>query len=228
VEDEVAARIRAGEVAPGEAGPAYREALAKNLATFSSRANVDSATLSLPWERGRSYADIQQDIFLLYFLFMIIVAAGVQLAVSIDRRSEILALQNRVREVVAGGGDLRTRLSLRSMDDFGELTELINRLLDQFSAVVGSIGGQAARTKEGAAAIARVLGEAESLSQRSAKAFLGLKSGIEAEAAESRKLRDELESFRRAVAKVDEAARAQDDYVSVTSAAMEEMSSSIR
>jgi methyl-accepting chemotaxis protein len=228
IEAEVLSRVRTGAIAPGGAAEDYRRTLALKLGAFSSRPGVDAAAIPLPWEREIGYAEIQQRIFLLYFAFMFLVAAGIQAAVSMERRGEITALQGRVREVVAGGGDLRARLSLRSMDDFGELAELINRLLDQFSALVGGISGSAARTKEGAAAIARSLGEAEAISARSVEAFLALKAGLEAEAAESRRLRDGLGSFRSAVAKVEEAARAQDGYVMGTSAAMEEMASNIR
>jgi len=227
VEAAVTRRFRAGEIKAADLGAAYRESLSKGLSSFSSRVSLDIDKVPLPWERGKGYEAIEEEVFVLYFLFMLLVTGGVQVAVSMDRRSEIAALRRRLQEVVAGGGDLRSRLSLRSMDDFGELTELINRLLDQFSSVVGGIGGSAARTREGAASIARVLGEAEALSRSSAEAFLALKAGLESEAAESRRLRAELESFKGAVAKVDEAARAQDSYVSGTSAAMEEMASSI-
>jgi len=227
VEEAVGERLRRGEIQAAEAAAAYRQALGVNLASFSSRVGLDPVSLLPPWERGESYAAIEQGIFVLYFLFLLLVVTGIQLAVSMERRLEILALQNRLREVVAGGGDLRSRLSLRSMDDFGELAELINRLLDQFSAVVGGIGGSAARTREGAASIERVLGEAETLSRGSAQAFLGLKAGLESEAEQSRRLSASLSSFRRAVANIDEAAKAQDNYVSGTSAAMEQMAASI-
>ena len=225
---EILERVRTGVVAPAEAGSAYRQALSQRLDSFSTRKGVDMAALPLPWERGIGYADIQQRVFMLYFAFLFLVAAAIQATVSVERRADIAALQRRIREVVAGGGDLRARLSLRSMDDFGELAELVNRLLDQFRSLVGGMGGSAARTKEGADAIARVLAEAEAISARSVDAFLALKDGIEAEAAQSRRLREELGAFRRAVAKVDEAARAQDGYVANSSAAMEEMASNIR
>jgi methyl-accepting chemotaxis protein len=228
LEAEVLGRVRTGVIPPAEAGEAYRQALYQRLDSFTARKGLDMDSLPLPWERSIGYADIQQDVFILYFAFLLLIVAGLQLIVSAERRAEIGALQSRVREVVAGGGDLRARLSLRSMDDFGELAELINRLLDQFRSLVGGIGGSAARTKAGADAIARVLAEAEAASSRGVAAFLALKDGLEAEAAESRRLRDELGSFRQAVAKADEAARAQDGYVSDSSAAMEEMSSSIR
>ncbi len=228
VQAEVADKLIAGALPVEGARAAYREALAARLPAFTARQGLDLASVPLPWERGMDGAGVQQAIFILCFLFMVLVAAGIQLAVSIDRRDEIGALRSRVHEVVAGGGDLRARLSLRSMDDFGELTELINRLLDQFGGLVGGMSASAARTRESAASIARVLGEAEAISIRSADAFLALKEGLEAEAAESRRLREILGDFRRAASKVDEAARDQDGYVSSTSSAMEEMASSIR
>jgi methyl-accepting chemotaxis protein len=228
VEAAVLESVRSGKLAAADAGEAYREGLKSALGFISARKAVDYGSIPLPWERPGAYADLQQRVFLLDLAFLVVVAMGVQIVVSAARRAEISALQSRLREVVAGGGDLRSRIALRSMDDFGELAELVNRLLDQFGSLVGGIAASAARTKEGAASIARVLGEAESVAASSAEAFVGLKDGLEAEAAESRRLREELENFRRAVEKVDEAARTQDEFVSGTSAAMDEMASSIR
>jgi methyl-accepting chemotaxis protein len=223
----VLGRLRSGELAKADAEAAYRAALGEALPSFTSRKAVDLSAAVLPWDRKAGSAGLQQAVFALYFAFLLLVAAGIQLAVSVERRGEIAALQRRLREVVAGGGDLRSRLSLRSMDDFGELTELINRLLDEFTGVVSGIGAQAARTREGADAIARVLSDAEAASARSAGAFLALKAGLEAEAAESRRLREALGTFRGAVAKVGEAAEANDRFVADTSSAMEEMATSI-
>jgi methyl-accepting chemotaxis protein len=224
----VLGRVRSGEVAPGDAESAYRKALVEGLGSFSSRKSVDAAAVPLPWERDAGLAGAQQGVFLLYFAFLLAVAAGIQLAVSVERRGEIAALQRRLSEVVAGGGDLRARLSLRSMDDFGELAELINRILDEFTRVVSGIDAQAARTRAGADAIARALADAEAVSSRSAEAFLSLESGLEAEATESRRLRQALDTFRGAVAKVGEAAETHDRFVADTSSAMEEMASSIQ
>jgi methyl-accepting chemotaxis protein len=220
-------KVRAGEIAAADAGSAYRAAVGDGLGSFSSRKSIDLAAVSPQWERASTLSGIEQSVFALYFAFLVLVAAGIQLAVSAERRGEIAGLQGRLREVVAGEGDLRARLSLRSMDDFGELTELINRLLDEFTRVVSGIGAQAARTREGADAMSTVLAEAEAVSTKSAEAFLDLKAGIEAEAEQSRRLRDNLGTFRGAVAKVGEAAEANDSFVSGTSSAMEEMASSI-
>jgi methyl-accepting chemotaxis protein len=224
---EVLGRVRSGELAPGDADAEYRAALGRTLGSFSSRKLADLDGVRPPWARKEGLSDLQREVFFLYFAFLFLVAAGIQLAVSVERRGEIAALQRRLSEVVAGGGDLRERIALRSMDDFGELTELINRLLDEFTRVVSGIGAQAARTREGADAIASVLADAEAASSRSAEAFLALEAGLQAEAAESRRLREVLGGFRGAAAKAGEAAEAQDRFVADTSAAMEEMASSI-
>jgi methyl-accepting chemotaxis protein len=228
IEQSVTDKVLAGEIGIDEAGGLYRSAIAERITKISARKGLDTASLPLPWERRVDIGAAEQEMALVCILFMLVVAGGVQVMYSVARRAEIAALQGRIREVVAGGGDLSARLSLRSMDDFGELAELINRLLDLFSSVVSGIGGSAAKTREAAGSIERVLGEAEDVARRSAEAFLSLKAGIESEAAQSKRLREELDGFRQSFAKVDDAARAQDGYVSGTSAAMEEMATSIK
>ncbi len=228
IEQSVTDRVLAGELGIDEAGGFYRSAVAEKVAHISARKGLDTASLPLPWERRAGVDAAEQQMALVCILFLLVVAGSVQVMYSMARRSEIAALQGRLREVVAGGGDLSARLSLRSMDDFGELSDLINKLLDLFSSVVAGIGGSAAKTREAANSIERVLGEAEAVARRSAEAFLSLKSGIEGEAEHSKRLREDLGGFRRSFEKVDEAARAQDGYVSGTSAAMEEMAASIK
>jgi methyl-accepting chemotaxis protein len=221
------ARLRSGEVAPDGAGEAYREALAAALPSFTSRKGIDVAAVPLPWERGRDFAEVQQDVFILIFAFLALVAIVIQAAISRERRGETTALRDRLREVVEGGGDLRARLALRSMDDFGELAELINRLLDEFARVVGGIAAEAARTRKGADATALVVARAEAEATKDAAALVALKDAIEAEAARSRRLREALEGFRGAAAKVGEAAEAQDRSAAEGAAAMEEIAASI-
>jgi methyl-accepting chemotaxis protein len=222
------ARVRSGEIAPAAAADAYREALASGLSSFTSRKGLDLAKVSPPWERPDGFVEIQRKVFVLYFAFLALVAAGIQLAISRERRGEVDALKLRLREVVEGGGDLRARLSLRSMDDFGELAELINRLLDEFSRVVSGIAAEAARTRKGADATAEVVARAEAEATRGAEGFVALKDAIEAEAAQSRRLRDALDGLRGAAANVNEAAEIQDRSAADSSAAMEEMAASIQ
>jgi methyl-accepting chemotaxis protein len=221
------ARVRSGEVAPDAAGEAWRAALSTGLGAFTSRKGIDVSKVSLPWERGRDFAAVQQDVFVLIFAFLALVSVGILAAIASERRGETEALRRRLREVVEGGGDLRSRLALRSMDDFGELAELINRLLDEFARVVGGIAAEAARTKRGADATALVVAKAEQEATKDAAALVELKDAIEAEAAESRRLREALEGFRGAAAKVNEAAEAQDRSAAEGAAAMEEIAASI-
>ena len=223
----VLASIRSGALPPDEAAGAYREALAGLLGSLTGRPGLDAAAIPLPWERGRSFASVQQGIFALYFAFLCAVVAGAQLAIAHERRRGIDAIRGRLREVVAGEGDLRGRLALRSMDDFGELTELINRLLDEFARVVGRIAAEVSRTRAGADETALVVAEAMEKAGGAAGALVALKDEIEAEAARSRCLRESLAEFRGAAAKVSEAAEAQEGSVADSSAAIEEMAASI-
>jgi methyl-accepting chemotaxis protein len=227
IELSTMARVRSGELAPEAAGEAWREALAAGLGTFTGRKGVDASKVPLPWERGKSFADAQQEVFVLISAFLALVSVGILAAIARERRGETAALRNRLSEVVEGGGDLRARLALRSMDDFGELAELINRLLDEFARVVGGIAAEADRTRQGADATALVVAEAEEEATKDAAALIALKDSIEAEAAESRRLREALEGFRGAAAKVREAAEAQDRAAAEGAAAMEEIAASI-
>ena len=114
------------------------------------------------------------------------------------------------------------------MDDIGELTELFNRLLGQFHGVASRISQAAGQTRDGAAAIDRVLGSAEGLSRRTAEAVLALEADLVAQAEESRSLALALDSFREAVSGVNGAADAQRRVVAETAEAMERMAESIR
>jgi methyl-accepting chemotaxis protein len=228
IELSVAQRVRSGEVAPSAAAEDYRRALSEGLSSFTSRKGVDVAALPLPWDRKGGFAAIQQEVFLLYFCFLALVVAVVQLAIYRERRFEIGALKGRLEEVVAGGGDLRSRLALRSMDDFGELAELVNRLLDEFSRLVSRIAAEAERTKAGADSTAVVVARAEAEATKGADALIGLKDSIEAEAAQSRSLRAALEGLRGSASEAASAAEAQESAAAESSTAMEEMAASIQ
>jgi methyl-accepting chemotaxis protein len=232
-ETRILDRVRSGEIQASDAGAEYRKLVAGNLAAFSSRASVVPESLPLPWERvgkdgGDYFSIVQEEMFVLYFLFMFTIVGGIQLAFSKELRDQLSALRSRIQDVVAGGGDLRLRLNLRNMDDIGDLTELINGLLDRFYAMASRIGESAGQTREGAAAIDRVLGSAEEISRRNAEAILALKADLENQSIESRALVEAIGSFREAVTGVNAAAETQGHFVSETSSAMEEMASNIR
>ena len=140
LEAEVVGRVRTGVVRPASAGEAYRQFLNQKIDTFSMRRGLDPATIPLPWERGSVTPISSKSFSFCISPFSVAICAGIQLTVSVERRAGISALQGRhPRSSTAGGGDLRARISLRSMDDFGELAELVNRLLDQFRSLVGGI-----------------------------------------------------------------------------------------
>jgi methyl-accepting chemotaxis protein len=228
IEHDLLVQVKDGAVKGEDAAAAYRSLLGARLKDFSTRSSLDVSKITPPWERGLSWEAIQVRVFLLYAAFMFAVAMGIQAAASAELRDRIAALQRRLKEVVAGGGDLRSRISLRAMDDLGELAGLVNQLLDLFGSVVHRIGDAAERTRAGAAAIDRVLSDAESSTRGAADAAQALESDLAAQAESSRALRKALDTFRGAVKGVDEAAEAQVRSVSETSSSMEEMASSIR
>jgi len=228
VGDEVLASLATGQVAPGEAGPEFRRRLGERLDGFISRPGVDLELVQLPWERADAATTRQQRVFFIHAFFILLVTAGIQVAVSRDVKQQLTAITKRVRDVLDGGGDLRLRLNLRSMDDLGELTDLLNRLLDRFHAVARGIGAAASQSREGAKAIDRELIRSEELAGSSRAAVQAMESTLQDQASETRGFVSELRSFRASVAKADAATADQKQFVAETSAAMEEMAASIR
>ncbi len=228
VQTEALQALAAGRISPAELPTEYRRLLAASLDSFTSRVDISADSLPLPWEAGLDYRRIQRATFVINILFMLSIAFGVQAVVSADLGGQLRDLARRMKDVLEGGGDLRPRINLRAMDDIGEITELINRLLDLFHGVAQRIGEAAGQTREGAAAIDRVLGTSEELSRRSGAASQALEADLVAQAEESRGLALALDSFREAVAGVNEAADEQRRVVAETGRAMEEMAGSIR
>jgi methyl-accepting chemotaxis protein len=221
------ARIQSGELSTADAAAEYRAALKASSADFSNRAGLDVESVPLPWERKDTAEDRQRAIFLMYALFIFAIVGGIQAACSLDQRGQIGALQDRLREVISGGGDLKKRLNLRSTDDIGELTELVNRLLDQFESVVSRIGAAAAQTGESAEAIEGELDRADATVAASEESFRTFQEDLERQAAEAERLLGVLESFAAASRGVTEAAERQREYVTESSSAMAEMAASI-
>lgn len=217
-----------GEIAKEELASTYYELLERDFVSISSRAISDFSTLPLPWERDVTIIDIQRQVFFLCFFFIFIIALFVELTTSFVIRHQLKSLKNQIKEVLTGGRDLRKRLNLLNMDEIGELTELINKLLDQFSSIVSRISTAAEESNEGAHEINRVLTESENISKQTGQAVLMLGSEIENQVQETQKLKISLDSFRNAVTEVAAAAEMQNQFAQETSTAMEEMASNIQ
>lgn len=228
VETDTLRMYASGEISKAELGPTYRAILKERRANFSNRTILDVDTVPLPWERSIAPAEIQRRVFYLCFIFILSMTLFVQLISSVVLRAQLEILKNRIREVLTGGKDLRQRLNLQTMDEIGELTELINRMLDQFHSIVSRIASAAEETHKGAADIDRVLTESERLSRETGQAVLALGSKLENQTAETRKLKTILDSFKQAVMSVATAAETQNQFAAETSSAMEEMSSNIQ
>lgn len=228
LERETLEAVRSGAITSDQAASDFRDRFAKKMSTFSVRPGFDPSTIPLPWERSDTSEDVQRNVFLLFLLFMFVIAVIVQALLSWEHREELDALTNRIRDVVEGEGDLRRRLNLRRMDELGELSELVNRLLDRFRDVVTGIENAAAETRDGAAAIDRVLVTAESISDKTGSAVLALTKELESQSAESRVLSDALEAVRVAATGVASAVETQRRFAADTAAAMEEMAANIR
>ncbi len=219
-------RVRTGEIAPRNAAEAFRSSLKGSQAYYSSRVGLDADSVPLPWERTDTPEERQRAIFFLYAVFIFAVAMGIQTACSLDLRDQISALQERLKEVISGG-DLRKRLNLRATDDIGELTDLANRLLDQFEAIVNRIGSAATETGESAKAIETVLERAEATVRSSTESFEAFQDELAARSEEAQGLIDVLDAFAAVSREVGKAAEEQRGYVTESSSAMEEMAASI-
>ncbi len=226
--DEVLAGVAAGTIARENAAGEFRRILGGTLGSFISRPDVDINLVPAPWERPDSAASRQQRVFFLYAFFILVVATGVQAAISTDIRRQLSAISRRVRDVLDGGGDLRIRLNLRSMDELGELTDLINRMLDSFHEVACGIASAAGQNRDGAGAIDRELGFSEDLAKRTLETVRSMESTLKEHARQTTGFVAALRSFRNSVVKADEATADQKRFVVETSAAMHEMVASIR
>jgi len=228
VADDVSARVLTGALSRESAGDEYRRLLGERLDDFVSRPGLELSRVPLPWERPDSAQARQQRVFFMYLAFTLAVALGIQTAVSASIREQLSAISRRVRDVLEGGGDLRLRLNVRAMDDLGELTDLLNRLLDRIHGLAKGIGAAAAQTRTGAEAIDRELGRSEELSRRTRDAVVALEAAMAEQSRSARGFVTSLRSFRDSMAAADAATADQKRFVAETSAAMEEMAASIR
>lgn len=226
--DTVLAGLVSGTIAPNDAESEYRRLLGERMGAFISRPDVDVGRVPLPWERDDTATRREQRVFFIYALFILIVASGVQVAVSSAVGDRISAISRRVKDVLDGGGDLGIRLNIRAMDDLGEMTDLINRLLDRFHSVARDIGRAAGQTRESSRAIDRELTRSEGSATATRDAAQSLESSLQEQAVATRGFVAALRAFRDSVTLADAATDDQKGFVAETSAAMEEMAASIR
>jgi methyl-accepting chemotaxis protein len=227
LEKDILKQVASGTIPADSLEQAYRTAFKERLYTFSSREGLDFDSVPLPWERKTADTQVEESVFLLCFFFLFCVAFFVVLTSSVGLRMQLDALKDRLREVLTGGKDLRKRLNLLSMDDIGEITELINGLLDQFQSIVRGIAASSENTDKGSARIEGVLEESERISKETSQAVLTFHQEIESQTAEARNLSRGLEAFKQAATSVEAAAETQNQFAAETSSAMEEMASNI-
>ena len=219
--------IRQGAIAPTDAASAWRSEAATLIPLVSGRKGLDVERLPLPWERKLGIVQIEEGVFLLEGLFMLLVSLFIQWQYTRDFSEQLEELRRRLRSVAGGSADLRERFNLRRMDDTGELVELVNGVLARFHSLVAGIGTSVAETKAVADAIGSELARAEEGSGRVAQAVLSLTADLKTEAESSRALAERLASVERASQGVAEASAEQARRVSETDEAMRSMETSI-
>lgn len=219
---------RQGLIMEEDVRDAYITGIPAILPSVLSRPGYNPEEVILPWETPGHAVRSKQIVFFLHAFFILLVAALVHTTGALEVSDQLKAMRARLRDVLDGEGDLRKRLTLRSMDEYGEQAELINRLLERFHAMASRIFAASQDTHQVAQSIDRVLREAEDQSQRAAQAVDALAHSIETEADSSRELTRAIESFREAAAAVDQAIDEQKRFTEGSAAAMEEMAANIR
>ncbi len=220
--------VATGQATREDAAAAFRASFASAFPTAANRPGFRIDSVSLPWDLNKPYETIQFHIALLCFLFGISSVIFVQIVISKDTRDQVAAITDRIRDVTQGDGDLRKRLNLQAMDEYGALSESVNSLLDRFVDIVSRIAAAATQTRAGAAAIDRMLAEAEAKAGSTVNAVLDLTRALDSQATESRGLTDAVRSVDMAAKAVAVAVEAQRDNAADTAAAMEEMFANIR
>lgn len=228
IERETMLAMGRQEITLEEAPEHYRSLVLEKFKTFTTRSSLAPEDITIPWERAETISDIQHQVFLLMAVFVMLMIAGIQLAVSWDLRNQIYALIRRLKDVVSGKGDLRIRLDLYSTDDLGELTALINKTLDQFHDVVSRIDSAAGQTRQGATAIAQVLEQAEAISAKTTRAVLSLRDDLESQARESRGLAKNVEQLREAAYAAEQSTELQRSLLGSTAMAMSTMAEGVQ
>ncbi len=219
-------------VSAGGTGPAaaalYRERAPAIISGVLDRPGFRADSLPVPWEAGASFESREMAVFFLSAFFLAVVCVFAQAARSFESKDTIYALIARIRDVVDGEGDLTKRLSLRDTDEFGELGEAVNRLLERFRSVVERIVRASDETRDVAVSIDTVMRESESVTFAARDAASALSADIQRQAGETRSLTASLDALRAASVAVSEAVDSQRRFTDDTASAMEEMAANIR
>ncbi len=219
----------AGERAGGPSAESlFREGIPSVITGIEGRWGYSIDSVPLPWEGGPTMEEREYRVFLLTAFYLAVVCVLCQWARSLESRREISSLRSRILDVVEGEGDLTRRLSLRSTDDFGELTEAVNRLLERFRLMISRITQASRETRGVAAAIDSVMRESESVTLTAFESVSALSGSIDGQVRDALGMRDALASLRSASVAVAEAVEAQRKFTDDTASAMEEMSANIR
>jgi methyl-accepting chemotaxis protein len=218
---------REGKMTRDEAEKAFRDGIPAIVPNAAVRKDISLDTIPLSWELGAAEGR-EMTVFLLHALFIVLITILIHATTALEVRDQMNAMRARLSDVLDGEGDLRKRLTVRAMDEYGEQAELINRLLSRFHDMAVRITSAAAETRAVAQSIDQVLRNAEETSKDAGEAVATLAESIETEAETSRELTRALDSFRQAAEGVGAAIEDQRRFADGSAAAMEEMAANIR
>lgn len=212
----------------GQAAIIFRSGINKIMPVSSVRPGLDTADIPLPWMGTYTFKEREILVFLLNSFFIVIVCIGSHIALSLETKSQIEAIQARIADVVAGEGDLTKRISLRSTDEYGQLTETINKLLERLRLLVYRISIAAKESRSVAASIDTVMKNSETATLSARDSVLGLSKDIETQLLESKNISIALSSLTEASNAVADSIMTQKNFTDETASAMEEMAANIR
>lgn len=192
------------------------------------RPGLSYSELPLPWIGPYGFRARELYVFLLNVMFITVVCVGCHIAFSLETKSQIKAINSRLLDVIEGEGDLTKRVSLRSTDEYGQLAESINRMLERLRLLVSRIAQAARESRSVASSIDLVMQDSEESTFSARDSVLNLSKAIEKQLEESKSIETALFSLKEAVAAVAETIQSQKSFTEETASAMEEMSANIR
>ncbi len=221
------ARI-AGKIGEAGAAKAFREGIPDILPSVHSRPSFKVEDVALPWDVKKGSDGTRWTVYILHALFIVIVASIIHVTTALEVKEQMKTMRARLRDVLDGEGDLRKRLTIRTLDEYGEQAELINRLLSRFHDMAARITAAASETRDVAQSIDAMVRRAEDAASEAGETVVKLTESLVTEADSSRKITGSLAAFREAAEAVGAAIEEQRRFADGTAAAMEEMAANIR
>lgn len=206
----------------------YKQALPSVIININNRPHFNIDEMVFFWEESEDRTEkVQWMIFLIFTFYCLVVSFIVIYSILLEISDEMKATKERLKDVVEGEGDLTKRLMIRSFDEYGELSDYINKLLNRFHNITSRIILSASETKHSANLIDKLLQQSENYTNSVESTILDLSQSLEKEALASKEITQALAEVQNATQVVGKAIQEQKLFANSTAAAMEEMTANI-